>query len=115
MRLQPIPDGQELATNGRLQRFQELEYLRGAYRPGEQPECGPAADTTGISRSNAKIHGSNDGGRQRLGPERGPRPAISPPRIATRLDRFRCGHLAAYTAYPQEVTVSIAQFWKPVT
>jgi hypothetical protein len=39
----------------------------------------------------------------------------SAPRIATRLDRFRCGHLAAYTAYPQEVTLSIAQFWKPVT
>jgi hypothetical protein len=54
-----------------------------------------------MSRSNAKIRGSNDCGRQRLSADRSPRPAISRP-LATRLDRFRCGHQAAYTAYPPD-------------
>jgi len=54
----------------------------------------------GVRSSNAKIHRPNDDGRQRLSPERGPRPAISRP-IATHLDRFRCQHRAACTSYPQ--------------
>jgi len=50
---------------------------------------GRAADTAGVSRSNAKNHGPTDSGWQRLRLDRGPRSAIIP-RIATRLDRFRC-------------------------
>jgi hypothetical protein len=42
------------------------------------------------------------GGRLRLSPGRGPRPAISRPNAA-RLNRFRCGHQAACTAYPPSV------------
>lgn len=92
--------------------------LTGAAAPGPRAWTGaywPAASPAGLAEATAKIQGPNDEGRERFSLDRGPRPATIPP-IATRLDRFRCSHKAAPTAYPRahfvaEMPRQTAQAW----